>query len=1497
MVTLLVATLVGFAADEGESWTSLVDGRTYWIPEGSTDIWIYYGEKNAKDVNIQNTVTRSGLVPVTYNIVKIDERAYQDNDTYETVTIGSGIQIIGKNAFINLPKLQKITFKGACANIDPTAFTSLTALTDLVSEATTPVALTGFDAYYKTVKVTVPKGTKATYKATDGWKEFTTLLEEGETPEPTPDYIDITIQLPNEGWTAPATYTWASGDEILAMTKSFTKGNYTWWDGKVKYNTTFLVKNGANKTEWEYSTIDCNGQTKKTCMIIGDKNPETGKYQASSTTCVTPPTEPYIVSLKVTPSTVQAGSPVAFSTEVANFSGTPEYTYSVKQGAGEYAEVPKIYTPTAAGSYTVKVLAEYNDEVATETAEFTVTAAPITYTYYIAGNGTADNNWCCGAAWQPKACGMASNAYAAKVPAGQYKFKVTNGTWESTWGYAAVDASTSTSGYTNDADGNVNFEVKSEANIAVSFNGTKITLTSDVPFYVPEVEPITVRLQQSSLPKGWGDVAIYYWGGETPTGSWPGDVLTAEDGWYTKTFKSTTTSISIIWNNNDNGKQTVDIADVKASTCYAINGGSGTKHTVKTVDCPAPATEPTITAINITGTKFVGEELTFNATVAGFSSEPAIDYFIKEGEGEYELLDENKYTPENVGEYTIKAYAAYDSEEAEKEVSFTVKEKPADITVKLLASSTSWSEVAVYGFAKGDVKLNGDWPGTKLTAKDGWYIYTYSGQDSLTVIFNNNNNGQQTSDTKVKESTCYSLSGSATPFSLAKRSCESIYDTWTIVGDSVLVGKNWAPAFTDNDMTYDPVDSKYKLTIEGVTLNAQSYEYKAAKDHAWATTVPSGANAKIEIAAAGVYDVAYTLDAAKGTINAVATAAPGEPTVTAIDIAGKKYVGEELTFTATTAGFSAEPTIEYSIKVGKDGEYTPIEGNKYTPDAIERYTVKAVATNDTEVAEKEFAFYVTEAPEDITVKLLARSVSWESASVYAFDSKSGDELLGAWPGTAVALKDGWYAQTFSGVDSVTVVFNNGILASIRQTVNIPTGEEKAVCVKAKKTDSPYDVALIACEYDSIDVAIKLPATWDEPAVFDWAGKGVGSVSKMTKSAAEAGEGLAWWEGKVDSFSDGFLFKNKADDETWDLQTSDVAVPEEETCYELGAEAEGLFAVKVTDCPEEPSTDPAVTAINIEGTKYVGEELTFTATTKNFSGEPAIVYSVKLGEGEYEALAGNTYTPTATGDYTVKAAATYKPEVGEEESASKEVAFTVTEKPVVNYFAKNMWDGTEWTWKQLSKQSEGDLYELVKVVYGGTGININTKEEDKDAIWVPEASFAGDKVQAKDTVSFTFNPADSIITMTLIARPAPTQDTWTIAGDEELMGSNWDPKDTNNDMKINKDMVSYSLTIDAVDLEAQDYEYKAVKDHSWDGAQVPQQGNQTLTIDKAGAYKVEFYLVPGVGSLFAQATLLPPPTAAEEAEANAKPLVYKIIENGEVIIVTPQGKFSLLGVKK
>ena len=117
-------------------------------------------------------------------------------------------------------------------------------------------------------------------------------------------------------------------------------------------------------------------------------------------------------------------------------------------------------------------------------------------------------------------------------------------------------------------------------------------------------------------------------------------------------------------------------------------------------------------------------------------------------------------------------------------------------------------------------------------------------------------------------------------------------------------------------------------------------------------------------------------------------------------------------------------------------------------------------------------------------------------------------------------------------------------------------------------------------------------------------------------------------------------------------------------------------------------------------------------------------------------------------------------------------FYVKPAPEVVYYLKNNWAAGEWAWKEMTKV--GETYKLDSVVFGGNGVNYNTAESDENAVWVALADFAGDKIQAKDTVSLVLNPADSTITATLIGRPAAPA---VIEDGYYLVGTmnNWTPK--------------------------------------------------------------------------------------------------------------------------
>lgn len=105
------------------------------------------------------------------------------------------------------------------------------------------------------------------------------------------------------------------------------------------------------------------------------------------------------------------------------------------------------------------------------------------FTPCIAGNGVEGNPWCCGLTWDEKGCPMTdgSISYTA-LPAGAYEFKITDGTWNRSWGGSDVDAAASTPGYATTADGNVTFKIGQPADITITFADSKIVLVSSVPF-------------------------------------------------------------------------------------------------------------------------------------------------------------------------------------------------------------------------------------------------------------------------------------------------------------------------------------------------------------------------------------------------------------------------------------------------------------------------------------------------------------------------------------------------------------------------------------------------------------------------------------------------------------------------------------------------------------------------------------------------------------------------------------------------------------------------------------------------------------------------------------------------------------------------------------------------------------------------------------------------------------------------------------------------------
>lgn len=98
--------------------------------------------------------------------------------------------------------------------------------------------------------------------------------------------------------------------------------------------------------------------------------------------------------------------------------------------------------------------------------------------------------------------------------------------------------------------------------------------------------------------------------------------------------------------------------------------------------------------------------------------------------------------------------------------------------------------------------------------------------------------------------------------------------TWTVAGFGAILGKEWDPEATENDMIKQEDNVTYILTKTNLTIAQGGYKYKICANHSWAENYgddndPEG-NASIYIAADGIYDVTFTLNSVTKEVSATA---------------------------------------------------------------------------------------------------------------------------------------------------------------------------------------------------------------------------------------------------------------------------------------------------------------------------------------------------------------------------------------------------------------------------------------------------------------------------------------------------------------------------------------------------------------------------------------------------------------------------------------------------
>lgn len=123
--------------------------------------------------------------------------------------------------------------------------------------------------------------------------------------------------------------------------------------------------------------------------------------------------------------------------------------------------------------------------------------------FCIAGNGDEYEalGWCCGLYWDPAACNLLKgDSIVYALDAGTYTFKITYGSWEYNWGFAALDKEGSIACF-GDLDGNVNFTLTEQHNITIKFDQKNQIITVIKDGVSPTPPPvITCNPSSGTLP-------------------------------------------------------------------------------------------------------------------------------------------------------------------------------------------------------------------------------------------------------------------------------------------------------------------------------------------------------------------------------------------------------------------------------------------------------------------------------------------------------------------------------------------------------------------------------------------------------------------------------------------------------------------------------------------------------------------------------------------------------------------------------------------------------------------------------------------------------------------------------------------------------------------------------------------------------------------------------------------------------------------------------------
>lgn len=419
----------------------------------------------------------------------------------------------------------------------------------------------------------------------------------------------------------------------------------------------------------------------------------------------------------------------------------------------------------------------------------------------------------------------------------------------------------------------------------------------------------------------------------------------------------------------------------------------------------------------------------------------------------------------------------------------------------------------------------------------------------------------------------------------------------------------------------------------------------------------------------------------------------------------------------------------------------------------------------------------------------------------------------------------------------------------------------------------------------------------------WGGTNGSTFPGIRMTAVEGETNL--YSAEIDDSNTNVLFirlSGSGDIANWGAQTNDLTawdsgnnlftISSESACWSgSGCKLAGSWS---TYTPAA-STDPAV-ALTVTGNAELGSEVTLSAAASNIEGEVSYKYYVKVGDGEFTALEADKYTFEAFGTYTFKVEAL----VGTDVKAESTKAVTVK----ADWYVK----GTFNNWKSqpeygMKKNAEGVYSLSFKLEAGTYEFKLNGSS------WIAAKAVSSDcsdqgwegkdddnikfTLGAEATVTVTYDGAKICLTSTLGQFGKVVITSYTIVGDNAIVGADWVTDNTNADM-TDKGNGTWAWEIKDRVLEATDYNYKVVGNHAYAVYQYPagENNNKTLTIAEAGTYDIVYTFKPGeTPELSAVATKHSSPvTGLQESVA---PLLYT--RDGRIYGAEDMRIYTVLGL--